>query len=273
MHGRLSPSRDGRFQYFPKDDWREEFPQARNLGFSSIEWIVEVENFEANPLFNPEGRKEIQTQSKQHGVGVYSLCADYFMKKFLIGESGDEAAGVLRTMVSCASEAGVSLIGIPLLEGAAPKTEDEKNECVVRLSPIVKEAQHKGISFVFETEMTAEESIDFLERFSEEAKEDVSNAVGICYDIGNATSYGFDSAGDIKKLGKRIHEVHLKDRKKGTTQTVVLGTGDADFQGSFRALADIGFGGVIIMQAWRGEDYIEDAAVQLAYIKKIADTV
>jgi L-ribulose-5-phosphate 3-epimerase len=37
MQGRLSPPEDGRFQSFPRNSWREEFPRAREAGLDYIE--------------------------------------------------------------------------------------------------------------------------------------------------------------------------------------------------------------------------------------------
>jgi sugar phosphate isomerase/epimerase len=58
----------------------------------------------------------------------------------------------------------------------------------------------------------------------------------------------------------------VKDRKIGKTQSMLLGTGDADFKGCFTALKAIGYKGVLTIQAWRGEDYLRDAQNQLQFI-------
>ena len=50
MCGRLSPSIDENIQQFPLNFWRNEFEQANNLGFDSIEWIYDLT--ENNPIIN-----------------------------------------------------------------------------------------------------------------------------------------------------------------------------------------------------------------------------
>ena len=49
MQGRLSPQLGNKIQAFPLDNWREEFWTAKEIGYNSIEWIVESP-LELNPL-------------------------------------------------------------------------------------------------------------------------------------------------------------------------------------------------------------------------------
>ena len=43
MQGRLSALVDGKIQAFPWDAWREEFPRARDLGLTRMEWTIDQE--------------------------------------------------------------------------------------------------------------------------------------------------------------------------------------------------------------------------------------
>jgi sugar phosphate isomerase/epimerase len=58
----------------------------------------------------------------------------------------------------------------------------------------------------------------------------------------------------------------LKDRKVDSEQSVLLGTGVADFDACFRALKEIEYQGAYTLQAWRGDEFLVDARAQLAFV-------
>ncbi len=263
LQGRLSPSHDGRFQFFPLD-WRAEFRAAAELGFVSIEWLVDWPDWKENPLLIPEQEMSIRETVDETGIPVNSICADYFMKYRLAGPEGKDSGAMAVRLVDVAARfCRQKLILIPFLEQNAYPTEEERREVIANLLPAVKKAERLGVRIGLETEMAVAELTAFLDRFG-------SSAIGAYYDIGNCTSYGFDCASDLRVLGKRVFGVHVKDRKKGSPQSVLLGEGDADLAGCLRALSEIRFEGVPIMQAWRGANYRKDAEDQLHVLQRLA---
>jgi hexulose-6-phosphate isomerase len=80
MQGRLSPQIDGKIQAFPWPYWRDEFPLARDLGFTRLEWTLDHDDLAANPLMTAEGQAEILALSAAHGVAVSSITGDCFMQ-------------------------------------------------------------------------------------------------------------------------------------------------------------------------------------------------
>ena len=56
MQGRLSNQIGDSIQSFPGVYWKEEFDQASNLGFNTIEWIFDSHK---NPLFHSDAISEI----------------------------------------------------------------------------------------------------------------------------------------------------------------------------------------------------------------------
>lgn len=154
------------------------------------------------------------------------------------------------------------VVSIPLLEDHAPKTAEQKKEALHTIGVLAAIAEPLGVRIALETEMPANELTLFVDSLC-------MKNVGVCYDLGNTVSYGFNAPAEISALQHRIFEVHLKDRKKGTTQSLLLGTGDADFAACFTALAEIGYTGVYTLQAWRGDDYRADAITQRAFVKRL----
>ena len=75
--------------------------------------------------------------------------------------------------------------------------------------------------------------IELLERFN-------SNRVTVNYDIGNSAALGYDLVEELDYYGKRITDIHLKDRVLGGGP-VELGKGDADIYAFFNILKEFDY--------------------------------
>src|SRR6202162_794241 len=80
MEGRLLPPQDA-FQSFPRRGWDREFELAAQAGLEGIEWIFDVAGADENPLASDSGCDRVRELAERHGVGVRSVCADYFMER------------------------------------------------------------------------------------------------------------------------------------------------------------------------------------------------
>ena len=52
IQGRLLPKYEGRYQAHPKGYWEDEFEIAKNLGLDCIEFILDYNDADQNPLLN-----------------------------------------------------------------------------------------------------------------------------------------------------------------------------------------------------------------------------
>jgi len=263
MQGRLSPSQDGRFQFFPKN-WQAEFSQAQQLGFDSIEWIYDEDNWSVrwkfNPILDREGREKIRKLSSWYNVGVHSICADYFINGGF-SRFGDDRVSMLIALIFVARALKVKIIVLPFLEKAAIKNRKQETEIIKNFGSVLELCRLYSVKLALETELDGKNLKRFIKKFN-------SPHVGVCYDLGNTVSYGHNSPWDIRLLGDLIFEVHIKDRKIGSDKSVNLGEGDVDFNGCFKALKNIGFNGPMILQANRSDVYyLDDAKRQLDFVK------
>lgn len=260
MLGRLSPAVEDRLQFFP-EDWASEFPLAKELGFSYIQWFFDRNDKNTDPINDIWGDVNLvkKIDKARSVLPISSIdCGLYPM-------FGPEAERNIRDFKSIfpilESRLETRILSIPLLEKEAPKSLEEKAETAKNIKDLTQSAKSFGLKVALETEMPAQELLDYVNSLGE------SN-VGVTYDIGNATSYGFACPREIELLGEKIFEVHLKDRKVGSSQSVLLGMGDASFDSCFRALKDINYHGIYTLQAWRGKDYLIDAKKQLNFVKE-----
>lgn len=259
MQGRLSSIQNGRLQFFPAD-WEVEFTLAKEIGFETIEWFFDRKSDALNPLDdiwgNPEIVKKIKAASRI--VPTTSMDTD---QSLLYGDQAGKSVDRLGRLMNL-SAGIIGTFNVAILEDSRVNNAYELVELKNNLHPLIKVAEGNDQRIALETEMPSAILADLIKGFD-------SPAIGVCYDIGNCTSFGFDCPSDIRLLSNLIFEVHAKDRKIGSSQSVYLGTGDADFETCFKALKDVGFKGNLILQTWRSDDYLADAKGQLEFVKGI----
>ena len=264
MQGRLSPPVPERLQAFPWSSWEQEFERAQTCGFAAIEWLFEANNYERNPIWSATGLEKIRQQILTTGIQIRSVCADYFMPHPFFRVSESERAysvDVLNRLIDRAARVGVRVILLPVLEVSEIRTEEEKKQLLASLRKPLSLAASNGIKLGFETELPASEYRTLVEQFDHPA-------VGIYYDTGNAVAKGYNIAEDIRTLGPLLCGVHVKDRKRGGP-SVLLGQGDADFAAFFKALIEIHYTGLLVLQTAFGEDYLNIARSHLAILEQL----
>ena len=60
MQGRLLPKYRGRYQAHPVGYWMDEFPLASQYGLDAIEFILDHDDYDKNPLIYSTGINEIE---------------------------------------------------------------------------------------------------------------------------------------------------------------------------------------------------------------------
>ena len=100
--------------------------------------------------------------------------------------------------------------------------------------------------------------------------------IGICFDMGHQLRAGLDPVEAVRKYGERIYEVHLKNitRPDGEGRAIQGPRGVIDIPAVFRALADVGFDGLALIEYER--DYDDNAmglAESLGYYRGVVDAI
>lgn len=268
MQGRLTEPKGRGIQFFPFDNWSEEFYLCKQNGLQEIEFIFDYENYERNPLWTDEGIDQLKKIIKETGVIVRSVCFDYFMRRPFYKVSTDEMIevrkenkSVLLRVLDQMDKIGATLIEIPLVDNSSLKMNQEENDFRTFLKEIVTEAPQK-VMFGLETDLPPQKFLEYIESFDDER-------VGANYDSGNSSGIGYNVSEEILTLGTHIFNIHIKDRVyQGTT--VTLGTGSADFDMLFLKLKEIGYHGSYILQAARGKEGEEEENIrkQVSFVKR-----
>jgi hexulose-6-phosphate isomerase len=249
MQGRLSSLVDGRIQAFPWTSWQQEFPLAEAHGFRLMEWTLDQEGLYDNPLMTAAGRAEIRLLCRRHGLGIPSLTGDCFMHAPLWKAQGEERTALMRDFKSVAqacAEAGISMILLPLVDNGSLECREQEDVLVNFIRDQGTFLSQSGLKVIFESDFEPAELARFIARLDQSVS-------GINYDIGNSAALGFDPSEELAAYGHRVVNVHVKDRILGGT-TVALGTGNADFDSVFSAIAQLDYSGNYILQTARAVD-------------------
>jgi len=262
MQGRLVPKYQGRYQAFPIGYWKNEFIVAQECGLNLIEFILDFNDSDENPLLKEGGVEEIKSIIKKTGVSVQTICADYFMEAPL--HSADDVTvqasrKVMLKLLDNAKSMGVTDIVIPCVDQSTLDGQEAADRFVENLTPMVKIAEKYGINLSLETDLGPQPFVELLDRFN-------SSRVSVNYDIGNSAALGFDSDEELETYGDRITDIHIKDRILGGGP-VILGQGNADFAGFFNKLKKFEYDGPFILQAYRDEEGVEVFKKQLSWIQ------
>ena len=249
IQGRLSPLEDGRIQAFPWSSWKDEFAIASAQGFRAMEWTLDHDPVRRNPLLTDSGRAEIRQISGRWGVRIPSLTGDCFMQAPFWKAQGSERTALreeFQAVAGACSAIGISIIVVPLVDHGRLDDDGQENEFVSFMTAQTNFLRQSGVRVAVESDLPVRDLARLLDRLD-------PDIFGINYDIGNSAALGYDPAEEIAAYGKRIINVHVKDRTLGGT-TVPLGTGHADFKVVFAQLASVGYRGNYMLQTARASD-------------------
>jgi len=264
MEGRLVLPEDGRFQCFPRNQWASEFAHAAKVPFDYIEWVYDLYGHDINPLGNPAGIERLTSLVASTGVGVRSVCADYFMDKPLVRCSPqelDERLQELARILRNGRAVGVNRVVIPFVDASAIRSNEDLVAVQDALKAAMPFAEDTGIEIHLETSLGPAEFAKLLDCIPHPK-------LKVNYDSGNSASLGYSAAHEFAAYGNRIGSVHIKDRVLNGG-TVPLGTGNSDFATLFSCLEKIEYRGDFTLQVARGTpgDEVAWAKQNLAFVR------
>ena len=266
MQGRLSSMIGNKIQAFPSKNWFKEFKIAKSIGISLMEWTIDQKNLYKNPLLTETGRNKIQLLSKKFDIRIESLTGDCFMQSSFWKFKNHKRQKLQKdflNIVKASSQVGIKKIIVPLVDNGSLQNLSQQKIILKFMSNITKILKKNKQMILFELDMEPKKANNFISKFN-------SKYFGINYDIGNSASLGFDPKKEFISYGKRIKNVHIKDRVyKGNS--VKLGYGNANFEKVFSLFSKIKYRGNYILQTARAKnnrDHVVEIEESLRKIKK-----
>lgn len=262
MQGRLTEKGGFYPQIFPWLEWEEEFFQAKALGITHIEWMLNADRLPDNPILSHEGRVKIRELEVQTGVQVRSLCMNFVMQYSL------HKKDTFDTVVNCLRQIDelehLHIVVFPL-EGAS--SQDVYSDKVLR-DYLLRFGDTNGqIRCLIESTRSAEEQIALIENCNE--------VVGVCYDVGNAAGLGHNILKDLEILMGVVDEIHLKDKTRKETmsdregqKSTYFGEGIVDFHRFFRRLKELDYHGNLVLESYFN-NALADLQHNLSYLRSL----
>lgn len=265
MQGRLTPPKGRGIQFFPFDNWEQEFIDAQKIGITSIEFIFDLDRYQENPLWTDAGIARINELQKQTGVRVDCICLDYFMRSpfYRVDQETYQAnIQMLKLLIERAAQIGAKTVEIPILDNASLKTDEEKSAFIYAIRTALPIAEKNNIIIGIEADLPPQKLVGLLNKINHPLVQAV-------YDSGNSASLGYNSEEEIRALTGKISSIQIKDRVRGGT-TVDLGKGSTDFNKLFQSLKEATYRGNFILQSARGIEgqEAENIAKHISFVKE-----
>ncbi len=245
VQGRLLEPVDNKIQEFPVKNWKKELNLLYQLDLIGVEWIINKNYFDKNPIFDHDF---------DYFEKITSVCLDNLITDEIhVNEYLEEVLDKV-----CSNEKIVS-INIPLLEESSMESKSKRYNFINKVNEYAELYQNK--EFLFEAELDLE---DYLEIVNSK------NNFYATYDTGNLTSYKVNHSEYILGLKNKIKCVHIKDRNING-ESMELFEGDTDFDEIFSSLSQIKYNGLFILQLARGNSgsELETVKEQISTIKKL----
>jgi sugar phosphate isomerase/epimerase len=240
--------------------WATLHQAAASVGFDGVELGVNAPQAVRSPLWQASTRESLAEAARQTGVETASLCLHGWGAFAASPETRDEATKVAQQAVEFAAELGAKVILVPLNAPPAMSYDDAAVGWVEALRAAGAQAAQAGV--VLAMESVGRTHTQSAERFEKLLERAGGTGVGIYYDVGNALYQGFDPIGDMRRLGKLITQVHVKQPGK-----YLLADGPLHMAKLLGTLQEIGYDGYLVLETAGLDDRVASARANLQFLR------
>lgn len=206
---------------------------AGSLGLDGVQ-VSLVPAGNSLALLDPALRRAYLEAVERTGVAIAS---------FAIGDLNDiplksdpRAERWLGQAIEIAKVMSVGIILVPFFgKGDLRQDPAGTDAAIASLKRLAPGAEKAGVILALENWLSAAENLEILDRVG-------SPAVRVYYDVGNSQDAGLPILEEIRLLGERIVEFHVKDTKD------LYGKGSMDFAAVREAMAGIGYKGWLVLE-------------------------
>jgi sugar phosphate isomerase/epimerase len=232
---------------------------ARQIGLDGIQVSLIFPDDGSPHLRDPKIQAQFKHAALENGIQICSLAIGNPGKLRLPLHTNPAAAILLVEAVDVARNLGTNNILLPILGDSHidMKNQREVDTFVAMMKEVARYAETAGVVVALEDWISAEDNIRLLDAIG-------SDSVGVYYDARNIKSRLHDPYDEPKRLGKRIHQVHVKNGPKLMREQDVL-----DWPRLAQAFYDIGFRGWYVMETGSpSKDLVGDSRANLEYVRQ-----
>ena len=206
---------------------------------------------------------EFKRAALEHGIQICSLAIGSPGKSRLPLHTNPAAAILLVEAVEIARNLGTTDIHLPIHGDSHNKmaNQQEVDTFVAMMKEVARYAEKAGVVVALEDWISAEDNIRLLDAIG-------SDFVGVYYDAHNIKVKVHDPYGEPKLLGKRIHQVHVKNGPKLMCETEIM-----DWPRLAQEYSDIGYRGWYVLETDAPtKDLVADTRANIEYVRQTFKT-
>lgn len=246
-----------------KQPTEQVFHEAKRIGFDGLEFDL-ARDYKSDVLWTREGRRKLLDLAAETGVDVASVCLGALWgQTFASDDEGDRqrAKEVVTEAAQFTPELGTNVILVPIVGVEEQPNEVGVERWIEGLRQCAPVAERTGAILALENvgrspARSAPEMLHIINAVG-------SPAVRAYYDVGNGTSFGFDATEELRLLGDKIAQVHIKGARASQLWENTL-----DMTAVAQTLKDIGYDGYLVFETKATDDPSEGAARNLQMLKE-----
>ena len=246
-----------------KGPFEDKFDDIVRAGYDSLEFSVDSTDERVARLdWSLDQINQVRRAAQERSVQILTLCLSGH-KRFSMGNPDPEKAArgleMMEKALRLAYHLGVRQIqysGFDVFEDEL-RTEETHKRYMENTYKAARMAERAGVMLAIEPVeghlLTVKDTMEVIDEIR-------SPFLQIYPDPANIKSLGVDPIEDLGYGKGHITAVHMRDSLPGIFDAVIpFGTGDLDFDGVFRKLFELEYGGPFIVEMWNEEreDYIE----------------
>jgi sugar phosphate isomerase/epimerase len=233
---------------------------AREIGLDGIQVSLQFPTDGGPHLREPATQAAFKQAALENGIQICSLAIGNPGKSRLPLHTNPAAGILLVEAVEVARNLGTNNILLPILGDSHINMQNaqEVNTFVAMMKEVARYAEKAGVVVGLEDWISAEDNIKLLDAIG-------SDHVAVYYDARNIKSrLKVDPYDEPKRLGKRIHQIHVKNGQKLMRDTDIL-----DWPRLAQEYFEIGYRGWYVLETGSPtEDLIADTRANIEYVRK-----
>jgi L-ribulose-5-phosphate 3-epimerase len=232
---------------------------AREIGLDGIQVSVIYPTDGSPTLRDLATQAAFKQAALEHGIQICSLAIGAPGAARMPLHTNPAAAILLVEAVEIARNLGTNNILLPILGDSHINMANQKevDTFVAMMKEVARYAEKAGVVVALEDWLSADDNLKLLDAIG-------SGAVGVYYDARNIKSRVHDPYGEPARLGKRIHQIHVKNGPKLMREPDIM-----DWPRLAQEYHDIGYRGWYVLETDSpSRDVVADTRANIEYVRR-----
>jgi sugar phosphate isomerase/epimerase len=233
---------------------------AREIGLDGIQVSVTYPTDGTPTLRDPDTQSAFRRAALDNGVQICSLAIGNPGKSRLPMHTNPAFAILLVEAVEIARNIGTDNILLPILGDSHidMTSQAQVDTFVAMMKEVARYAEKHEVVVALEDWISAEDNLRLLDAIG-------SDAVAVYYDPHNIATRVKDIYAEPKMLGRRIHQIHVKN----ANNLMSVPGGRIDWPRMAQEFHDIGYRGWYVLETSSpSKDVVADTRANVQYVKK-----